>query len=809
MKKTTSKQSWKSFWNPLPGTNISAKQKKRLSPERAYSSTLRRLNRFGISKKAFALSKKYFERYKAEPHLQFYKFCQFYCLDPEIIRKWTNSENDSEALIKYLKLVKEKREISDKRRNELILLNKLVRKKREIIEYTSSYKQRLNKNMFSKQEFSNLFSFGERFSNYSTQMFHFDGFIVFGIRKSKGENKEFQVVKFIFIKKARNKLIIRLAVDNNREKNKVLNHLSKKLNITILRQTQKVRLTKLKRFLESGASKHFQIVGVELVEGDTRLEINPQYSKYGNIAQSSIYKEIVKEGQIIKKMAKIRLTEILREHEIARPISILFSNFSYEDIVGGIKITLDGRGLNLTTRERLQNTFNDDFNIVLGIPILYKIDRTEIYKRFFSGAPRMFLSYELISPEVLSIENKLLEKKLLPQPDPKIENYRYCSDQTCPNNYIPFWTHERICTSCKNNLRRGRYSLEYKIIVEEEIRNFIYNLAKENGYKCLKLTRQLANRKILPLEVRHNSESICLIIITKNLNPEQVELLKYKYPNGVLITSTENKSQLQQSGVAVVKDLYLIIHDLLEKNPKTTINRIFDEVASEQTNRLQNLSKESLRRIRNITFYRSRAKLGPAFFEADVNILINYIFRNSVWLGSNFSGRKLPDSVSAFPVNNVNKGCFIVDAKFCEDSFFDMGPARKNSVYVGWGKNNKSIQQFGGLKGFIFISNKPPVNNVFRARLLKVIDGRHIFGSCLNTRQLSRIYRFYNRYEDELNRSISKKNYFLGCMELIFTKPNSYKKADKVIVWRDNDISKILRRCRNFIKRGGPTRISA
>ena len=249
MIRKTSRQSWKNFWNKFPGTNISRKQENNLLPEKVYKATPRRLKALEVSDVAFIKIKKYFEKYKEKPHLQFYKYCQVFCLYPEIIMKWTNTNNSTDAFIKFLKLIKDNRKKSETRRDELLLLYKLIRKKREILEYRAKTKKKINKSTFSKQEFSQLFSIGDRRSNYSCSIFNFDGFIVFGISKSKGETKVLQVAKFALIKKIKGEIIIKIAVDNNYEKTKVLSHLSKKLSISITKRIQTAKFTQLNNFL--------------------------------------------------------------------------------------------------------------------------------------------------------------------------------------------------------------------------------------------------------------------------------------------------------------------------------------------------------------------------------------------------------------------------------------------------------------------------------------------------------------------------------------------------------------------------------
>jgi hypothetical protein len=346
--------------------------------------------------------------------------------------------------------------------------------------------------------------------------------------------------------------------------------------------------------------------------------------------------------------------------------------------------------------------------------------------------------------------------------------------------------------------------LESKIIEEINLRDFFYKIATRNKYVSLKLSKRILNRRIYPLEIRRNGESICLIPITKKLNASQIELLNYKYPNGILITSMEDKQELQASDVNIVENLYEVIYKLVERSPKRAINELFTKVSSEHTSRLLSLSKKSAGRINKDKYYQDLGKIGPDFFEADINILFNYIFRNSIWLGANTKGRKLPDSISAFPLHK-NKGCIMIDAKFTDKSNFEIGELSKNKVYVNWGKANKSIIKLGKLRGFIFVSNKQPQGS-FKKNLATIIGPFWIMGASLNTKQLLNLYKLYRKHEDELNRNYHKRDTFLEYMERFFTKPSSYKAAEKIIVWENNQFNRILRECERKIQ--GSTRLS-
>lgn len=783
MRRINPKGNWTKFWRSL---NVNLGREETWSDSDIVAKDSRRLRRFGVTPNDLEKVKKVFKDYQAG-YLQFHRFVHFFGRDPETVRRWTKASDISKAFLKLCYIVKRNnRETAKSKLSELLLLIELFRK-REIIQYEAKFQGRLDTSGLSGRSLLSVLKLGERSAGFKIKKeLKFDKFTVYCLSKKTGANLE--VYKFILVKKVRNKLFINLALDTSEERNKILGHISRKLRVPINRLKETPELSKFIKFIQTGKSDSFSLAGIDFVDQGFRISIAPQYGRPENIAENHYYKEILPTSNIeilesIQKIKVLNFTPLGNNF-----ISINFLNYKNEDIIGGMRLSLNAKGLNLSKREALKGDFKKDFSFQLDTPLSFEVDEKEIYKKFLYNPPKKKKKIEIVSDKSIEVSHKLQSYNLLPQPKQLEETAKICTFHSCPVRFRPQWISGKVC-SCGNDLWDKGSTIITQIIDEQKVRDFIERIAKENGYNTTPLLRDLIKRKIFPIEIINDGQTVCFIPITVPLKDQQLEVLKYRYPDLVLVTSRDDKDTLATKGF-IVEELYDFVYELFN-NPKAKIDALLSQVTSNKSLAIRSLADASSGRVMDENWYINQSIMSAEFFEADVTMLLNFIFKNSIWLGAKRRGQRLPDSVSAFPIEDINRGCFISDVKFSLRVAPDIGTMDKNQQYVKDGKNNKSVSENGGLRGFIFVGNKPAPGN-FKSKMLKVIGRKSIKAGYLTNSHILSIFSHLKHWENELDMDRRKRDIFLNSMELIFLTLKSQRQEDKVVIWTDDEIKQIL-----------------
>ncbi|MDO8270042.1 MAG: hypothetical protein Q7T54_05245, partial [Candidatus Levybacteria bacterium] len=288
----------------------------------------------------------------------------------------------------------------------------------------------------------------------------------------------------------------------------------------------------------------------------------------------------------------------------------------------------------------------------------------------------------------------------------------------------------------------------------------------------------LLGRKIYIVELRYNGKSACLFPVSKKLSENQIEILRFRYPNLILITSKDDKDGFLTAHVEAL-DLYKVAQKLLSKDVNYT-KQLINKARRNQFNLVRNVADEIAIRFIDENFYKSKNRItknfGAELFEADSYILLSYIFGNSIWLGANKRGSAFPDGITAFPLTQDKNGCFIWDTKFCETGRIVFGSIDKNAKYVKDGKTNTTIVGNGGLKGFIFISNTDAPNS-FSSKFNKIAKGKVLKVSFLTSKQIVDIYKHFKDNEQDISQNSRIKMLFLDSMKSLLFKAKKRKKA--------------------------------
>lgn len=783
MKTVESKGNWTRLWR---SQKVDLGREEKWTERDIYSKDSRRLKHLGVSAEKIEKVKNEFAKYHAG-HVQFHRFVFLFARDTETVRRWTKSTNISTAFLRFChRITKNKREAVKSKLSELLLLIELFRK-REITQYEAQLHGALELSTLSIRSMLSTLKLGERTAGFKIEKkLNYDKFTVYSLSKKSGANQK--VYKFILLRKIRNKLLIHLALDTTEERNKILGKLSKKFRIPINRLKEKPNLRGFINFLKNGRSESFTLIGVDFVDQAFRISILPQYGRPESITNNTYYKQILTgtDVEILESIQKIKIAHLTQARSM--PVNVYFLNYKNEDIVGGMKLSLNAKGLNLSKRESLKADYKKDFGFSLDTPLIFEVNEKEIYKKFLYNPTKKKKRIEIISDKAIEISHKLLKYGLLPQPKQIEETAKICTYHGCPIKYKPQWVTNKICT-CGNDLWDRGSTLITQLIDEKRVRDFFYKIALENNYQATVLEKDLIKRKIFPLEVEKNDEKVCFIPITIPLTDQQLDVLQYRFPNLIFVTSRNDSQTLSAKGFQV-QELYSFTHELFT-NPTTKIDNLLDSVTANKLTKLRDLSNNSSGRVTNDTWYINQGTMSAEFFEADISMLLNYIFKNSIWLGAKRRGEPLPDSLSAFPIEDRNRGCFISDAKFSLGAAPNIGKRDKNKKYITIGKNNSSITDNGGLKGFVFIGNKPAPSN-FISKISKVIGRKAIKVGYLKNSHILQIYSHLKHWENEMEMDRRKRDIFLNSMELIFLTTASLRRIDKIIIWTDEEINTIL-----------------
>ncbi len=783
MKTTESKGNWTRFWRAL---RVNLGREETWKEEDIYKKDSKRLRRLTVESDDLIKVKDALKKYKSGD-IQFHRFTYFFAKDVETVRRWTKASNVSKAFLKLSNiLTSSTRKIAKKKLSELLILIELFRK-REIIQYEAKIQETINLSDLSIRGLLQLLKVGERNAGFKIEKeFIFDSFTVYCLSKKTGANEK--IYKFILIRKKRSKVLINLALDTSDERNKVLAYISKKFSVPINRVKEKPNLNPFITFLKKGSSGSFILAGIEFVDNGFRINISPQYGKQLNVTENQIYKTILPTSNIdiLESIQRIRVVNLSSLGDMQ--VNINFINYKNEDIIGGMRLSLNAKGLTLSRRELLKEDFKNNFGFQLDIPLSFDVDEKEIYKKFLFNPPKKKKRIEIVSDKSIEVSHKLLKYGLLPQPKSTEETARICTFHSCGLKFKPQWTTSKIC-SCGNGLWDKGSTIVTQVIEENKVRDFLNRISEENNYGSEALFRGLIRRKIYPIEISNENETICLIPITTPLKEQQLEVLKYRYPNLILVTSRDDADILRSKDF-LVQELHTLVFDLFN-DAKAILNDLLNKVTTEKSTKLKDLAKISSERIMNEDWYKEQKNMGPEFFEADVSMILNYLFKNSIWLGARRRGASVPDSLSAFPIEDKNRGCFLSDSKFSQRINADFGGIDKNKKYVHDGRSNKSVKQNGGLKGFVFISNKPAPNNFF-SKMARVVGRKHIKVGFLKNSHLLSFYEHIKYWENEIEMDGRKKAIFLDSMELIFLTPKSLKVSDKIVAWTDDEIKSIL-----------------
>lgn len=773
-KRKIRKSQWTNFWKNL---SIYVEKSRRFLKNYDTKQDEKKLLNIGVSQSDIDFVRKSYEKY-ADPLLQFHRFSIFFRQDCDTAVGWTKSSTVSQAFVKLFRKLKytsfEKAGYSFQ---QLFLLHKL-NERGEGKAFEANYVGHGSLDTISVRPLQSILSSHHQNASYKgLPKFKVGSAVILPLIKSSGDKK---VHKFIRLRRASGKLFIDIAADSTKEINLIKQKLSAWFETYIDVPEVTGNFDKLLEFIKSGESAHFELIGINYLDDVYKVSVFPQHNLQRNI---TLYRPIKRkfEGankEVLDRLVNIRISN--KEINTKGQVFVNFYTYLTAGIIGAITLSLDDRKLNATERKKLRDDFETDFGLPLSKLVNFDIiSEDQIYRSFLQNTPKKQRKIGLRLDKALDIYKSLLANKLLSLKFDTKDRSCFCFNKDCKLNFQRRWG-IKFCKNCGGWMFNDK-TIVVDLIDEQKVAEFIYKKCLELNFTAEIFKRKLIRRDLYTVEIRGSDKSICLIPITKPLSNHHLEILQYRYPNAVIITSKDDAQILASSSHVEVLELYKVVPKLLSNNVQF-IKQLIQKVNRQRLSRVRSLADESIRRINNIQFYKNKNSIaknfGAEFFEADCSILLSYIFGNSIWLGANKRGRAFPDGITAMPLTNTKCGCFVWDTKFCETAKVALGKDTKNALYIKDGKKNQTIKDNGGLKGFIFISNvQAPKNFVYKYRKLAKNSGR-IKISFVRSEHIKSIFDHFKDHETSINsNSKIKQVFFDSIKKLLFStagKKNSY-----------------------------------
>lgn len=525
------------------------------------------------------------------------------------------------------------------------------------------------------------------------------------------------------------------------------------------------KFTQFENFIKKGISEHFVLSGSNYTDNEFRVSISPNHNRIENITQLETYNQKLRSTtKKLEAISQLRLS--YNDKSLSRPVFVSILTYK-EGVFGSILLKPDDKGMTTKQRAKFYTDFFSDFNIPLNQFIKYEdLAEKDLYQYFLQTIAHRSTRLELRSPHAMTVYKRLISDNLLSQNENKEEASRICVNSSCKARYKQIWDNKRFCTNCGDVLIPGK-SIELQSVNEEAIARY---LAKNMPFgTSILFQRKLLSRQIYVVQLVDKDKIIEFIPVTKQLSENQFEILKFRYPYAVIVTSRNDMTDLEVRGFRVEK-LWELIYSIQKDNSKI-VSRLQNKSKSAVLNRLRSLFPASLGRLNNKEYYIERNQdvknFGAELFEADCSVILDYIFGNCIWLGAKNRGSSLPDGFTSFPMLGIKHGCFIWDTKFSEGKRLVMGNFTKNSHYINEAKNNKSIKINGGLKAFIFISNNEfPLT--FPKKYITLTKKRKIKVLFLQSQQLKQIAEHYLENEKVIMNNSKARNQFIQSMKNLF-----------------------------------------
>lgn len=759
-KRKISVHKWTPFWKDM-GIHV----QKRTRTLKGYKpkSDITALKKAGVD--PIVSAKIYHKSLSYTDKLLFKHFSRFFRKDTSTVIEWLKARNSSDAFSKLWNILnKDDLDATKKKFSELSTIFEFY-KKGEGQLYSGKLGRNLSINAFPVTTFLRKLNRSDPRAKYKHKNVAVLGKKIIIWFEKHGDKKTH---KFIILSREYSALRVILSLDSRKEYGIVKRQIQKHFNTFLDTPTERSSFRRLESFLETGRSRHFTLSGASYVQSGLRYSIASPLNRAQNITTSSVYKkQLTNVERKIEALSQFRLH--VSSSYIKKPIFISILTYK-EGILGAILLNLDDKRLSSVQRTKLHEDFFRDFGLHMNQFLVHKDLTTKaLYKHFLQTNELAPSKLELRSNEAMKVYKSLVANQILSVTSTD-ETSMLCVNNLCINYFLPVWDNKKYCNHCGEFLINGR-SVETRKLNEMEVSKYIENAFTSGN--SVSLSKKVLSRSITMSQIIYKGMSSEIIPLTSSLNEDQLLILKFRFPHCILITSKNDQSELEDQFQTL--DLWKLAYSLDHDNGKLLQDAI-QKSTEDSLHTTRSLFRQSIKRITNSAFYRGKNKkvrnLGAELFEADNSVILDYILGNCIWLGASHRGVSLPDGMTAFPMLNTSKGCFIWDSKFSEGSNLAMGNFAKNKKYINDAKSNKSIRTNGGLKGFVFVSNNTFPKH-FITKYKPLVKNRRLKVSFLRASHLEKIAKHYRQHERLISNNTDAKNKFIDSMvDLLYTTKN-------------------------------------
>lgn len=741
---------------------------KHYNPKKEYPA----LKQVGVGVEEIDRVRKAFATYHDE--LLFRKFSLFFRRDPPTIQRWTGAADPSAAFIRLFHIFQrnELRRL-EKRFQELFLLHKL-NEKGEGRKYEAAHGRSGSVLKFDPVRFSRLLNRRDERASFTVlPRIQFGEWTILPLLK-KGSGSP--VYKFIKLDKKDRKLLVRISADSPKEIELIRSVLNNAFRIYL--DTPQVHATfdRLAQFLKTGDASHFLLTGGTYFHDEYRISVLPKYGRPQNIASCSSYSGRL--ANVSKPEAVFTQMRLLHKEIRARSqVFIDFRTPQSSSIIGAVLLNLNDRRLNSEERERIARDFRSDFELPLNEFIEYEdVPEEDVYKKLLQNIPKQPTEFELRSERSLRIYRELVSAGLLPW-KVQTNQARFCTKQDCRAAYQTKYN-QKTCPVCGENMLAGRATV-VEDIDEKRVADFAATICQQLGFQTTQFKRRLLTRDILVVEIRNGDDFIELVPISKALTDNQTEILRLRYPSLVLLTSRDDAAELRQKHFET-RELSNFAYSVRKPGAQAYVKRLLADSRGERPTHLTNHASGCRLRFVDDSVYLEKNKasknFGAELFEADCSVLLSCIFGNSIWLGARKRGKALPDGVTAFPVTGTRNGCFVWDAKFSSTDRVVLGSHDKNRKYISEARANETVAANGGVKGFLFVGNKP-APKTFTGLSRQLVGNKRIKLSYWEMKHLRTLFDHFRAHQTVINSNNDVRDVFVDAVKELLFKTAGRKRA--------------------------------
>jgi len=752
-KYSTKPAQWTAFWKSLA---VQPEKRSRLS-KYSYGILSKRASRplknIGVSTEQIEKAVAHFAKYSDTT--VFYNFSRFFRIDPATVKYWVGEQDVTTAFGKIVRVFQ---------RNTLKQLKKRLAELHWLHQYNRKGEGWTFEAEFTKRKSIYGIDLARltRLLNKADERYTYRGVAKFRVGDELflclTRSAERPIPKFVVLQRTQDKLLMHISADTRKEVGLIKVGLRNEFGVLIDSVEQSGSFTRLKSFLRSGKSRHFWLVGVTLLQDQFRIMISPKFNVPIQVADYSLYQErLVNMLDPATSLVQVRLHHL--PTATRRPVSVDVRNHQTSEIVGAVLLDLNDRKLNRNQRKILQADFQTDFGVPLGT-FLRTNDLTgiEIYDRLLQTTLRKGTDFNLRSPGSLKIVRGLVDQGLIEWPVKCQDQPRYCTNRICTRRYEAV-SSGKHCDTCGEILLPGK-EITVNKINERRVADYVSGVLSTWEMDHLLLKRKVLGRTIYAIEIDIDGKNIQLIPATKPFSVDQLAIIRLRYEGAYLLSSREDVQSLVAANLGS-QELSRFVYELDNKSRARIVRKLNDHAFSQLTH-VRNEADSCKKRLADNRTYAAKERriknLGAELFEADVAVILRYIFGNSIWLGARTRGSALPDGMTALPVTGNKNGCFLWDAKY----------GRGQKVRLG--------------KAMLFISNTAGPKN-FESKYKKLLK-RHRIGKFkilfVTSKQLLKLYEHFRKFEDDIMSNQAIHNGFVKSMKSLLFSTVGGKTAVKV-----------------------------